>query len=222
MVLKKRNGFTLVELLLVMGILAILTIIAIGIFNPIALTNKAKDARKKKDLSRMKVAFEEYFNDKGCYPTESLIGAIDCGGNGFSPWLSDWPCDPNGNKYYYVTDCNESTCCPKWYKAYTKLENLNDKDIPSGWSNRTGNYHVGDGSLSNGQVNYGVSSPNVGWDDFALEAICTNSGTQYCFGIQGSSSCQPLDLNQRHNNAYIGQCLPECRVSCCLNGKVCN
>jgi len=222
MAMKKRNGFTLVELLIVMAILAVLTMMAIGIFNPIVLTNKAKDARKKKDLSRMKVAFEEYYNDKGCYPTESFIEGIDCEGNGFSPWLSSWPCDPNGNKYYYITDCNESDCCPKWYKAYTKLENSKDSAIPADWATRTGNYHVGDGSLSNSQVNYGVSSLNVNWDDFVLEEICTYGNTKYCYGPQGSNPCQPLDSGQRHNNAYVGSCSPQCRVSCCLDGKVCN
>ena len=63
-----RKGFTLIELMVVVTILAIMSMILVGIINPIALVNRGRDARRKKDLARIKTAFEEYYNDKGCYP----------------------------------------------------------------------------------------------------------------------------------------------------------
>jgi prepilin-type N-terminal cleavage/methylation domain-containing protein len=127
-----RKGFTLVELLIVMSILVLLMIAVIGALNPTLMVNKAKDSVKKKDLNRIKTAFEEYVNDKGKYP-----GSIDiytwnvkknCGKiiAEMSNYLPSWPCDPNGNPYTIIMADN-------WYKVVTNLDNKDDKDIPDGW-----------------------------------------------------------------------------------------
>ncbi|MCX6727031.1 MAG: type II secretion system protein, partial [Candidatus Shapirobacteria bacterium] len=123
-----KKGFTLIELLVVMAILAIIMTIMVGILDPAALLNKGYDAQKKKDVNRIKVAFEEYANDnKGCFPTEAVINdkglLIDsnCNKNVFAPWLSSWPCAPQGKHYLIYT---EPSNCPKWFKVATKLDNL--------------------------------------------------------------------------------------------------
>ena len=64
-----QSGFTLVELLIVMTILVIFAVILIGIIKPNTLIGKANDSRRKSDLNKIRTAFEEFFNDKGRYPT---------------------------------------------------------------------------------------------------------------------------------------------------------
>ena len=96
----------MVEVLLVVAILLIMIGIMTGTLNPLALINRGKDARRKKDIARIKIAMEEYMNDKGYYPFGDLLASLNnednCGEVVFSPWLSSWPCDPNGQSYILV------------------------------------------------------------------------------------------------------------------------
>ena len=73
---ENKNGFTLVELLIVTTIAVVLAMTMIGILNPAALTGKAKDSRRKEDLNKIKIAFEEYFNDKGKFPDGALLNDL--------------------------------------------------------------------------------------------------------------------------------------------------
>ncbi|PIV38244.1 hypothetical protein COS31_00450, partial [Candidatus Roizmanbacteria bacterium CG02_land_8_20_14_3_00_36_15] len=61
-------GFTLMELLIVIGLIALIAVVTLVFFNPIVQINKAYDAKRKHDLSELQKAFEDYYNDKGCYP----------------------------------------------------------------------------------------------------------------------------------------------------------
>jgi len=74
----------------VMTLLVILAVMMVGIFNSTAIFNKARDAQRKKDLGRIKIAFEEYYNDKGCYPGQDfmaeLSSVVSCNTKVFSPW----------------------------------------------------------------------------------------------------------------------------------------
>ena len=156
-----RKGFTLTELLVVISILAVMSVILVGILNPIALVNKGKDARRKKDLSRIKISFEEYYNDKGCYPTQTKINELAdptaCGSlSVFAPWLTPWLCDPDGDVYEILIGGVDDNC-PNMYRAFTTLENTKDKDIPEGWGVTA--WAIGTDS----PVNYGISSPNTEW-----------------------------------------------------------
>lgn len=123
-----RKAISLVELLIVMAIVVILLIIAVATLNPAGIMFKGRDAQRKKDLSRIKVAFEEYYNDKGCYPDQKLVADLVqkkyCGSNIFSPWLGRWPCDPNGQTYQIVV--GPTFTCPTWFYVMTSLENKTD------------------------------------------------------------------------------------------------
>ena len=69
----------MIELLVVVAILAILMVVAMMGWR--TQTVKAKDAKRKDDLYRLKVAFEDYYNDNECtqkyffyhYPSPSLM-----------------------------------------------------------------------------------------------------------------------------------------------------
>lgn len=79
------NGFTLVELLVVLAIIALLVSIAAPrYFNSV---EKSKEAVLKQDLSTMRDALDKYYGDVGKYP-ESLDDLVS------KKYLRKLPVDP--------------------------------------------------------------------------------------------------------------------------------
>jgi len=134
MKLTRNSSFTLVELLIVIGLLAAILFVAIILINPIQQIGKANDARRKSDLAMLKKSFEEYYNDKGCYPKPNQVcyGTIsnlcnanrvitqtcyicgnEAGSPDFSPWVPKLPCDPEHArlKYMYQSEGNKTSFC---------------------------------------------------------------------------------------------------------------
>ncbi|MDD3744059.1 MAG: type II secretion system protein [Lentimicrobiaceae bacterium] len=216
--LRDNSGFSLVELLIVFAIVILLVVGMIAGFNPINMSDRGYDARKKKDLSRIKVAFEEYFNDRGCYPTESQISSwgLENHNNCFQnlsvfPWLSPWPCSPSGDPYKIVT---ESSDCPKWFKVFTQLGNRNDSDIPDGWYDTEYSYILS-GGLTADEVNYGTSSTNVKWYEKVIPDHCLSGGHSCSYNDAGGI-CQ--DTNECWGpNCFVSAsgCHEDCRVNRC-------
>ena len=60
-------GFTLVELLVVVAIIAVLSVIGITIFT--GVQKNARDARRKADVQSIQKALEAHFNDTNCGAT---------------------------------------------------------------------------------------------------------------------------------------------------------
>jgi hypothetical protein len=190
--------------------------IMVGIFNPIAQLNKSYDARKKKDVDRIKIAFEEYYNDKSCFPVVNengdplgLLSDAKCNTDAFAPWLPSWPCDLKGKHYLIFTD---PSTCPKWFKVATKLANLADKDIPAPIPAVMG------GEITNATANYGASSTNIKWWDGFVDPNCVFTGTCWRFdalsGVceghteAGHSACSD-------NNCYYDSGCSSCPVLNC-------
>ncbi len=155
--MKKQKAISLVEIIIVIAILMILLVIALGIFKPAAMVNRAQDAERKADLDRIKIAFEDYYNDKGCYPNynEYLHKMFDeayCDKDFFKPWMNKWPCDPDGKPYPIIVGVgSETEICPKFFKIMAKLENKGDPHL----------YNQGPIEEEFANVaNYSVSSPN--------------------------------------------------------------
>lgn len=227
----RQVGFTLVEVLLVMAILMILVVTMVGTIDPIALVGKGKDARRKKDLGRIRVALEEYFSDKGCYPPQTMIDDLgnqsNCNSGIFQPWLSNWPCDPDGQPYIIIIS-SVDTSCSRWFKILTNLENRNDADIPEGWYELGDTYHVGDGTYGVNDVNYGTSSTNVNWYDFVLDPSCEwhaeDHSDDLCYVRSPDGLCNGAPDNQcSGSNCYaLNNCRVSdiCKVNCC--GLACN
>jgi general secretion pathway protein G len=214
----RQIGFTLIELIIVMVLIGVLAVIMIATLNPKSLTDKGTDAQRKKDLGRIRVAFEEYFNDKGCFPTQAMLDGLTCNNSGFKPWIGSWPCDPDGSKYYAITD---GTSCPRSYKLLANLRNRSDKDIPTNWYAPGSVQKYGDGTLTNSMVNYGVSSQNTSWSTETVPAHCYTSFAG-CYIAPEPGRCNALPPGIDNANAYLDpDCSPECVVSCCNSGQIC-
>lgn len=65
------RGFTLVELLIVIGLLGAIALIVISAINPIEQANKARDARFKADSSQLISAVERYYASNSKFPWET-------------------------------------------------------------------------------------------------------------------------------------------------------
>lgn len=67
----KPKGFTLVELLVVITIIAILSVIGMTVFG--GVQKGARDAKRKGDLHAISLALEQYKSDTGTYPNYSAF-----------------------------------------------------------------------------------------------------------------------------------------------------
>lgn len=125
-----RRGFTLIELLVVMAIIGILA--TLGISNFASARIKARDTKRKSDLSTITKALEAYANDHQSYPT-GTAGNLDCTAPATCAWggpfqdangtlyAATLPADDNtGRQYYYQSAGGTS------YTLYTALENEHD------------------------------------------------------------------------------------------------
>ena len=96
-----KKGFSLVELLVVIAIIAILSVVAYTAVG--GNTIKARDARRKQDMSTIQQALEVYFVANSKYPTSLESGTV-LDGKIPKNILSDIPTDPSGkHSYKYAT-----------------------------------------------------------------------------------------------------------------------
>lgn len=192
----KRRGFTLIEIMIVVAIVAILAIMAMFM-----MTNnlgKSRDGRRKTDLDRIKIAFEDYYGDKNTFPPSDILES--CGGEGLRPYLSEIPCDPKQNKpYCYIYDADTNG---QQYKVLASLEfasdpaiaalNCNNDDVYCG-------YEAECAGLGYGRFNYGVASSNLLVVNENISAmIPTPSPSPLPSTIPGAFACS----NQGVCNSY--------------------
>lgn len=132
--LRKQEGFSLIELLVVVGILAIL--MAFLISNLSSGRARARDAVRKSDFDGIKKALRIYYNDYQSYPANSSGDMLACGdgddlcvwGGSFSTanteYMKRLPLDPMNsvpNVYSYT-----QTNAGEGFLLSTYLENVGD------------------------------------------------------------------------------------------------
>lgn len=120
-------GFTLIELIVVMAIIAVLAA-AIG-GNFFSSLNKGRDSRRKQDLLSIAKALELYYNDHNAYPTpplpawgESFVNEQD----NSVVYMSKFPTDPGSPTFNY---CYESDAAGSYYRLFASIENANDPQV---------------------------------------------------------------------------------------------
>jgi general secretion pathway protein G len=85
MLRRRRNGFTLIELMVVLAIIALLLTIAVPRY--FGSLDRTKEAVLKENLYQLRGAIDKYFGDKGKYP-ETLDALVS------EKYLRNLPADP--------------------------------------------------------------------------------------------------------------------------------
>ncbi|MBI3384754.1 prepilin-type N-terminal cleavage/methylation domain-containing protein [Candidatus Gottesmanbacteria bacterium] len=108
--IRKKRGYTLLEILMVMGIIGILLAVSASAFLSARLT--ARDARRKTDLEQIRGAIETYKADKNVYPGSQSVPTQSSGNvsslatflvSGSNQYISAIPSDPISTmQYYYI------------------------------------------------------------------------------------------------------------------------
>lgn len=89
----KNNGFTLVELVVVVTIIMVIT--AVGAISFQSASTKARDGRRKADLEKIRLALEMIRQVGNTYPaSEALLSPT---------YLPSWPEDPKSGQLYLYT-----------------------------------------------------------------------------------------------------------------------
>lgn len=104
---KNKRGFSLLEILVSITIIAVLT--AIGIVSYASVNKRSRDVKRKSDLEQVRSALEMYRADNGAYPNIGS-GFLDAQGletdlvdSGYMPQVPDDP-GSSGNYYYDAVD----------------------------------------------------------------------------------------------------------------------
>ena len=88
------KGFTLVELLIVIALIAILSVAVLATINPIEQSNKARDAKFRNDTAEVLSAYERYYASQNNYPwsfaTSNHTDEIASQTSGISILGTDW------------------------------------------------------------------------------------------------------------------------------------
>lgn len=119
------RGVTLIELLVVVAILAVLAVVFFSGFT--RQLSKGRDAQRKDHLEKLRVAFEDFYNDNECYPDLAVLE--NCGGTDLQPYLKEIPCDPQDELPYVVSSLGGNWCAG--YRVLVQLENTTDPNIES-------------------------------------------------------------------------------------------
>jgi type II secretory pathway pseudopilin PulG len=121
--MKTRQGFTLIEFLIILGLISVLFILFAQLLGS-EYVPRAADAKRKGDLQKIKIAFEDYYNDNSCYPDPGALQ--NCGSDDLAPYLSTIPCDPSSKAPYFYEPDQLNQC-----DGYRLLTVLRYEDDPS-------------------------------------------------------------------------------------------
>jgi len=217
----RNKGFTLTELLIVISIVVLLLLLLL--VNLRTQIKRANDSHRKADLNRIQKAFEEYVNDKRCYPPEGILD--DCDSSTLSPFLERVPCDPVSRTPYLHVPGDSNLC--GGYRVCAQLEDKNDPDIVRIGCHPDNGCGWGAGYNYCVSVGYGVTpdgyNPNVAPDATPTPTpswngpyACTPQGAcnyygdpegpifpQYGCPVSWSGTCPPGECAQQANRCAI-------------------
>ncbi len=209
--MNRRQGFTLLELLIVISLLIVLFLMILIGFNPMSQILRGYDSRRKADLHHLQNVFEDYHADHGHYPPSTVLD--HCGGPDLQPYLPAVPCDPSSKLPYksYFPSGTGTQDTPQQYIIYSTIDSKSDP---------TAN------EIYNCPQTIAVHSPSVLNADLIKgctgEIICPiyygcQSGSCQIIGYDKPPSCQPnfcdsdcggTDCSRTVGGVYTNECIP--------------
>lgn len=121
-----KKGFTLIEILISIAIIAILT--AVGIVSYVSINKNARDAKRRGDIEQIRSALELYRSDKGYYPSignGSWVDASQLDTYATTPsdglvdtYLPSIPSDPHGDTSPYKYKATNVSATTGYYYGY--------------------------------------------------------------------------------------------------------
>jgi len=111
--LKFNVGFTLIELMISIGLVAILSASAISLLGP-SSRQSSRDTKRQADLNVIASALSMYRNDMGTYPECPAAAATCTSGYITTTYLGTLPPDPlssSGRDYVYKPENSAGNAC---------------------------------------------------------------------------------------------------------------
>lgn len=128
---KKINGFTLVEMIIIIGLIGVIVSGMIILIDPATQLAKGRDGQRNSDLRTIQTALELFRADNSNYPifSDGAGGAkeaseMDLSNSDNISYLRTIPTSPNGTSCDYVYAVTDSG---SEYTIYTMLENDSEK-----------------------------------------------------------------------------------------------
>jgi len=134
--MNRENGFTLLELIIVMAIISMLA--GFGISKFPGLQKSSRDTQRKSDLKQYQTALESYANRKGGFYPSRTAATFASDINGVTPNLcttdlnmNQCPADPKRGQtvcssgscdYYYISNGVNGSATATMFVLYSRLE----------------------------------------------------------------------------------------------------
>ena len=202
----RQRGWTLTELLISVAIIAIIALIVL-FMNWKRQIDRSYDARRKNDLNAMRIALEEYYNDKSCFASDGSFN--NCGSVDFQPYLPKILCDPQTKiPYLYIID-SQNVC--GGYRLCATLKDLSDPDIKRNGCDPVAG--CGWGAGYNYCISSGVPVTAPGFASGGNPPTPTSGGGQY----QGNYACTPGGQCNGYANPQAQGCPVSFSDSACSN-----
>ena len=128
-----KKGFTLIELMITISIIAILATIGMVVYS--SVQKNARISKRVQDLNSMKVALETYKTATGSYPKLTSGGCIATVLTDLVPrFMPTTPKDPTesgcgSGSYRYVTDGSAGGIIGGQYKVHTTSTEMTDQEF---------------------------------------------------------------------------------------------
>lgn len=120
LVLSDAEGFTLIEILVVIVIIASVSVI--GIFIIGAKIKQARDARRRSDLSEIRVGLEQYYSEQSVYPANLAFNDQPLTGPAGQIYLPRVHHDPINTGSYLYAYLATPSASPQSYSLCAQLE----------------------------------------------------------------------------------------------------
>lgn len=172
--LSSSKGFTLLELLVVIGIIGLLA--SILVVNLTGARRKARDTKRVADIRNLQSASEDYYGRNGKYP--NTLADLVSGAQ-----IPNWPLDPLAPT---GTSCTGNSDSCYWYASYTPTGALGPQSYHFGASlEDSGNQLINQDRDCNSITGTGCPfiSAYVGGYNGADAASCGGIANRYCYDV---------------------------------------